>query len=370
MDGTRLLEVDNHIENTWTMETFLPPWNADECSPFDKCCTCWIGGSDRHIEGVFTWNDLTNITYKNWFPGQPDGVLQGDCVSFCRDGYWDDNTCLTLEDEMGPLDCLDGWFRYENHCYYVNTTAVTWNEAKFQCEINGARLIEIESDSENTWVMETFLPPWTNAECSKWWDCCDCWIGATDIDTEGVFTWNHVTNITYSNWYIDQPDNLQMGHCVVMCRNGFWDDLDYRTFHLRTQAEVAKIVEPSLEPLSGSGSSGSSGSSSGDSGSIVGKKRRFNYMNAQAGIVVYVENGGHWLLLKGSNYDDTPDTFITDAALMNSSWICLEGHPVRNCHYTVNNFIVNALIREPDYLIGANCQTAANRMWVLVESCI
>ncbi|XP_062590517.1 perlucin-like protein [Saccostrea cucullata] len=120
--------------------------------------------------------------------------------------------------------CPTGWVPFQYHCYFLNKTTVPWSQAKVQCEYHGAYLLEIDSGEENTWAMETFLPLWNAADCSNWWDCCECWIGATDIEIEGMFTWTSHVNISFSNWYARQPDNLNMAHCVRICRNGFWDD--------------------------------------------------------------------------------------------------------------------------------------------------
>ncbi|XP_062599603.1 perlucin-like [Saccostrea cucullata] len=78
--------------------------------------------------------------------------------------------------------------------------------------------------------MEAFLPAWNNADCSNWPKCCNFWIGATDIDNEGTFTWNRHTNVTFSNWRNNQPNNWGGNqHCVEICRNGFWNDLNCNT---------------------------------------------------------------------------------------------------------------------------------------------
>ncbi|XP_062577865.1 uncharacterized protein LOC134239727, partial [Saccostrea cucullata] len=59
--------------------------DKEECPKRSACCSCWIGGTDGDIEGVFTWNYHTNITYQNWYPRQPDNVNDADCAVICRD---------------------------------------------------------------------------------------------------------------------------------------------------------------------------------------------------------------------------------------------------------------------------------------------
>ncbi|XP_062583989.1 uncharacterized protein LOC134245748 [Saccostrea cucullata] len=123
-----------------------------------------------------------------------------------------------------------------------------------------------------------------------------------------------------------------------------------------------------IRPLSGSGSSGSSGPSSGGGGWWRGK-RSFDYYLRHAGVVVTVENGDRWLIHKGSDYGDSSDTVITDAGYMSRQWSQLKSKSLSRCSYTVNMFMQNALISKPYKLIGANCQTAANKMWDLVKRC-
>ncbi|XP_062584464.1 perlucin-like protein [Saccostrea cucullata] len=121
--------------------------------------------------------------------------------------------------------CPVGWVPFDGHCYFLNETKRNWNDAKEQCEHNEAHLVEIETLEENTWIMETFLSPWNDVDCPNWWDCCDFWIGATDMNEEGVFTWNRRINVTFTNWNELQPDNLLNAHCAFFCRNGRWYDV-------------------------------------------------------------------------------------------------------------------------------------------------
>ncbi|XP_061179576.1 perlucin-like [Saccostrea echinata] len=121
--------------------------------------------------------------------------------------------------------CPIGWEPFEGRCYFPSKTKKTWNDSKEECEQYGAPLVEIATPAENTWLMEAFLPPWSDVDCSPWHTCCKCWIGATDMDSEGVFTWNRHTNITFSTWYPSEPSNSWGNeHCVSLCRNGLWND--------------------------------------------------------------------------------------------------------------------------------------------------
>ncbi|XP_062596181.1 perlucin-like protein [Saccostrea cucullata] len=94
---------------------------------------------------------------------------------------------------------------------------------KKQCELNNTHLLEVESEIENTWAVEAFLPPPKQGLCPVLCSCSS-WIGATDIDKEGDFTWNKKTEVTYSNWQPGKPSNDRNSDCVQLCPNGLWDD--------------------------------------------------------------------------------------------------------------------------------------------------
>ncbi|XP_062616788.1 lectin BRA-3-like isoform X1 [Saccostrea cucullata] len=115
---------------------------------------------------------------------------------------------------------------YEMHYYLQIKNKVTWSNAKVECEKLGAYLVTIDTEEENTWLTETFVPVRGPGECRTWWFCCSHWIGANDIEQEGRFVWtgNNRDVTSYSNWYPNEPDNKAGQDCVHMCREGIWGD--------------------------------------------------------------------------------------------------------------------------------------------------
>ena len=60
-----------------------------------RAADAWIGLNDLVDDGHFEWTDGTPVQYVNWADGQPNDLLDQDCVSVLEDGSgkWDDNHC-------------------------------------------------------------------------------------------------------------------------------------------------------------------------------------------------------------------------------------------------------------------------------------
>ena len=53
-----------------------------------------------------------------------------------------------------------------------------------------------------------------------------CWIGLNDQTIEGTFEWFDGSNIDYTNWDNEQPNNYRGQDCVeIYTSNGAWNDL-------------------------------------------------------------------------------------------------------------------------------------------------
>ncbi|XP_062616801.1 perlucin-like protein [Saccostrea cucullata] len=120
----------------------------------------------------------------------------------------------------------EGWMLFGTHYYLHIKNNATWENAKFECEMLGAYLVSIDTEEENKWLTETFLPAWDPVTCDPWWFCCLYWIGANDIEQEGRFVWTENNNnvTSFSNWHPDEPDDTGGQDCVHLCRQGFWED--------------------------------------------------------------------------------------------------------------------------------------------------
>ena len=79
---------------------------------------------------------------------------------------------------------------------------MTWFDANEHCKKEGGKLVEIDSEEENTALVEEInRKEYTNRKMNFW-------IGLTDLENEG--DWRLVSNgkeASYLNWGLNQPDN-------------------------------------------------------------------------------------------------------------------------------------------------------------------
>ncbi|PZP56061.1 MAG: hypothetical protein DI586_04890 [Micavibrio aeruginosavorus] len=119
------------------------------------------------------------------------------------------------------------------NCYYsVTSTTATWQEAQAACQANGAYLAVIGSSAENTTVFNNVAGGGTAS-----------WLGASDIDSEGVWRWaggelkgvqfwqgeyaangGQAVGGNYSNWFSGRPEGLTIENCLRYNNSVAWND--------------------------------------------------------------------------------------------------------------------------------------------------
>jgi len=149
-------------------------------------------------------------------------------VRECPDGLqWDKkkNIC-NWPDQISPpctADCpSQGWLRRDrvNNCYLFGTEKMNFAEATQFCEDNGGKLAEPRRMRETNVI---------NKMISKEAGGSNYWIGLTDAETEGTFTWeSDNSEVGYSNWNWGQPNNAwNMEDCAMLQKGLFsykWSD--------------------------------------------------------------------------------------------------------------------------------------------------
>ncbi|XP_065938597.1 snaclec rhinocetin subunit beta-like [Magallana gigas] len=116
--------------------------------------------------------------------------------------------------------CDQGWHLYGGHCYLYRETGMSWTDAKRDCQIRNGHLVIIETEEENTWLKEAFLPLLEH-------DICNLWIGASDEYQDGVFRWLNNKTMIPGLWNLGDPTNFASEGGVMLCTNGLWIDGGY-----------------------------------------------------------------------------------------------------------------------------------------------
>ena len=97
--------------------------------------------------------------------------------------------------------------------FYKRYEPMTFIDAKNQCEADGAILAYPRSDVENIFIANIIFEQF--------------WIGINDIDREGKFVTIDGFEVSYTNWYNNEPNNVGNEDGVVInfaTALGFWND--------------------------------------------------------------------------------------------------------------------------------------------------
>jgi len=142
-------------------------------------------------------------------------------------------------DPSPAIPCADvGSVGPNDSCYVPVSTSLTWTDARTNCLARGAGwdLAAIRDEATNEFL--TRLVP------------VETWIGASDAEREGIWTWvsdgtpfwsggasptGSAVNGAYANWAPNEPDGIVNGggsdaQCVIMMPGGTWDDQACRIF--------------------------------------------------------------------------------------------------------------------------------------------
>ncbi len=205
--STMISNRSNHtLYAHWTQNTYLLDLQGEFSGEIRETID-WIGTVDVYINGVLVADDVIdynarhpagtkyeikdirvkkNISYNGIYSGNRVGTM----------GAQDTTVCLSYNrikpenftEEPRVTMALDG------HVYEFYDTPVTWYTARYICEYKGGYLVAITSEKEYETLATYFK------------DHC-MWIGATDEEKEGTFTWPTGEPFVYSNWYAGEPGN-------------------------------------------------------------------------------------------------------------------------------------------------------------------
>ena len=123
--------------------------------------------------------------------------------------------------------CDDGWISHEQSCYFFSfEQSSTWTKANADCEAMDATLVQIESENENTFIVEKLQERYYETLLHTFF-----WTSGTDDDVENQWVWgNSGVRIAdnYQNWAHGEPNGGVSENCLVL--SGFpdysWLDID------------------------------------------------------------------------------------------------------------------------------------------------
>jgi hypothetical protein len=112
--------------------------------------------------------------------------------------------------------CPVSWTQYDTNCYKFGLVPMTWPLCRSTCAGLNATMLCIPDATTNAWLWEQ------TGNTSTWIGLSD--IGHSATYTLGTYTWFSGCSSTYTNWDINQPDNLGIENYVYFYTQGKWDN--------------------------------------------------------------------------------------------------------------------------------------------------
>jgi hypothetical protein len=127
----------------------------------------------------------------------------------------------------------------------------TWAQAKTHAEGQGGHLATFTSQGEWDIALAAIGE-------NGLLDVTGLWIGATDIATEGTWTWITGESFAFSNWYTGQPDNLNDSDFAAVSGDaggvsGKWYDFRSTTTRDGYLLEMGRTTSPTVADADGDG---------------------------------------------------------------------------------------------------------------------
>ncbi|XP_028395191.1 uncharacterized protein LOC114519267 isoform X2 [Dendronephthya gigantea] len=116
---------------------------------------------------------------------------------------------FTCVNDAVKKTCKSGWTEFKanyGRCYRLFDTPKTWSDARATCKKAGAELLSISQSSEQPFATSLMERAWYSR----------VWIGLNE-KTKGVYEWSDGSSVSWTNWYVGQPDERGTDKsCVYM----------------------------------------------------------------------------------------------------------------------------------------------------------
>ena len=140
-------------------------------------------------------------------------------IVFCLIGTFNVH-CLS--ETKSQTICPTGWLAFGDHCYLYVRDTKKFNEAETYCmslsnPMRSGHLASVENRQE-----QNFMLDYVNSVKGG-----EFWIGFTDQQSEGLYTWTDGTSSLFTFWGRGEPNNNEGNqNCALLYLNGAWDDTE------------------------------------------------------------------------------------------------------------------------------------------------
>uniref|UniRef100_A0A8C9WZM9 Mannose receptor, C type 1b n=1 Tax=Sander lucioperca TaxID=283035 RepID=A0A8C9WZM9_SANLU len=112
--------------------------------------------------------------------------------------------------------CSRPWIPYNGHCFHLNRTQKTWDDAQRECRNEGGDLVSIHNVEDQSFVISQL--GYTSTD--------ELWIGLNDKKMEGLFDWIDHSTVSFTSWEFGTPAvSTDIKDCVLIRgENGNWAD--------------------------------------------------------------------------------------------------------------------------------------------------
>ena len=117
----------------------------------------------------------------------------------------------------GPITGFIFMGTFQGSNYYCSTGFFTFDQAVIRAQRHGGNLATIDNELENSFLADNIISP-------------TAMIGYNDLASEGDFVWQDGSNSTFTNWFLNQPNNSNNQDVVeLMKASGLWNDVENDT---------------------------------------------------------------------------------------------------------------------------------------------